>query len=213
MVSTFPIDAAASSLLLDHKSQPHTSLGCVRKLLRSVLSPDATNNNHFLLQSLGPWIAPSTMVRGAMMHESNLNRRDPFTNTGERNVAVHLFPRMLDRPNISFYESPPDCYTATVPALATPADLNGDQILTVTTATLEFESIPPPAKTFQEWVSQLPPAEKRMRYTLRNAMLSISSSNTYNWIVHFSSTLMAANSTITDPTHGSYAPLAANNYA
>ena len=135
--------------------------GLWRKLLRSVISPDATHDNHILLQSLGPWTAPSNMVWGAMMHGTTLYRRDPFHNSGERNVAVH-FPRSLESPPISFYENPPDWYTATVPALAIPADLNGDQILTVTTATLEFAPIPPAAKTFQAWISQLPPAEKRM---------------------------------------------------
>ena len=131
------------------------------KLLRTVLSPAATANNRLLLHSLGPWIAPSSMVWGAMMHESNLYRRDPFSHSGERNAAVH-FPRTLDQTNVSFYENPPDWYTATIPALATPADLTGDQILSATTATAEFDTIPPPAKTFQEWVTQLPPAEQRM---------------------------------------------------
>ena len=152
----------SSQMTFARQQQPTPyQFGLWRKLLHSVLSPDSTSNNLLLLQCLGPWTAPSNMVWGAMMHESTLYRRDPFSHSGERNVAVH-FPRSMHNSTAQFFENPPDWYTATIPALATPADLTGDQILSATTATLEFESIPAPAKTFQAWVSQLPPAEKRM---------------------------------------------------
>ena len=88
--------------------------GLWRKLLRQFLSPAATSTHLLLLQPLGPWIAPSTMTWGAMVHEGNLYRRDPTIPTkhiGERNIAVY-FPCHLPSTSAKdydtvFYENPP----------------------------------------------------------------------------------------------------------
>ena len=134
--------------------------------MRSVISPDATNDHHLLLTALGPWIAPSNMTFGAMVFDNNLYLQNPAAHSGERHVAVH-FPRTLLRsdatkPGIVYYENPPDWYSATVPALVTPTDLNGTHILTTSASSMAYDEIPLHAKTFQEWTTQLPPSEKRM---------------------------------------------------
>ena len=105
--------------------------GLWRKLLRSFLSPSATSSIHLLQQPLGPWIAPSNMSWGALVHEGNLYRRDPFTNHGGRSVAVY-FPRTLELTHAGssaaiYYANPPDWYSVTVPTLATPTDPKGSR--------------------------------------------------------------------------------------
>jgi hypothetical protein len=51
---------------------------------------------------------------------------------------------------------------ATIPRLATPTDIEGSQIFTVSSSTTTFESISTPAISFREWIQQLPPAERRL---------------------------------------------------
>ena len=45
--------------------------------------------------------------------------------------------------------------------MAAPTDLTGEQTFLATHSATQFASIPAAAETFAEWVSQLPPAEKR----------------------------------------------------
>ena len=101
------------------------------------------------------------------MWEETIYRRDPHLDSGERNVALHYPQHLvhtLDGTPASgtFYDSIPDWYTATIPRLAIPTDITGNQIFLATHSTVKFESTPAPASTFAKWVSQLPPAEKRL---------------------------------------------------
>ena len=81
-------------------------------------------------------------------------------------VAVY-FPctielTLLGSLSAKYYENPPDWYSATVPSLATPTDLQGDKIFTTSAATTDYAALPVPGTSFKEWTAQLPPAEKRM---------------------------------------------------
>ena len=142
--------------------------GLWRRLLRSLLHPSATTASLTLLSPLGPWTAESTMQWGAMLWDNNLYRSDPSVPRGdasdERHISVH-FPRHLvsnDATSPIYYDAKPDWYTATLPVLATPADLAGCQVFTVSSSTTNFECIPAPARSFQEWIRQMPPAERRL---------------------------------------------------
>jgi hypothetical protein len=135
-----------------------------RTLLRTFLKPSATSKQLDLRIPLGAWIAQSTSTWGAHAYESNLYRHDPMTNSGERRFAVH-FPRQIVLSNGSHHEyftNPPDWYSATLPASATPADLTGNHIFQATFATVQYEEILPPPDTFGHWIAELPPAEKRV---------------------------------------------------
>jgi hypothetical protein len=87
---------------------------------------------------------------------------------GERSVAVH-FPRSLPLSDgvskAAYYTNPPDWYSASIPAMAAPADISGDQVYTTTCAAIHY---PPIAsgrdmnESFPARLSALPPAEKRM---------------------------------------------------
>jgi hypothetical protein len=79
--------------------------------------------------------------------------------TGERRVAIH-FPHDLDGTSTYSYDQQPDWYSATLPRLASPVDITGDQIYLVDTAPLIHDSIAlPPIDTSSDWLSQVPPAE------------------------------------------------------
>lgn len=159
----------ASNLTFARQETPTSyQIGLWRRLLRAFLVPHANSANLLLNLSLGPWIQPSNMTWGAMIAEGNLYRRDPTINSGERNVSVH-FPRVLEEGTkditsapVTFYDAKPDWFSATIPVLAAPADLTGDQIFSATYSDLQFPSIPAPAKTFQAWIANLPAAEKRL---------------------------------------------------
>ena len=142
--------------------------GLWRRLLRSLLHPSATPASLLLLSPLGPWTAESTMQWGAMLWDNNLYRSDPSLSRGNasdaRHTSVH-FPRRLvakDATSPIYYDAKPDWYTATLPALAIPANIDGCQVFTVSNSTTNFECTPEPARSFQEWIQQMPPAERRL---------------------------------------------------
>jgi hypothetical protein len=141
--------------------------GLWRRLLRNYLLPGSTASELRLQQPLGAWIAESNMKWGAMTWEdTTLYRRDPHMESGERSVALH-FPQQFDHADTkieprSFYDSTPDWYTATIPRLASPTDIAGDQIYLTTYSESRHPSIPAAAATFAGWVSQLPLAEHRL---------------------------------------------------
>jgi hypothetical protein len=142
--------------------------GLWRRLLRSFLHPSAAPGSLLLLTPLGSWTSASTMRWGAMMWDSKLYRSDPSLPRGrvseERHISVH-FPRRLvsnHSPPLTYYDDKPDWYTATIPSQATATDLTGRSVFTATTARNKFASIPKPAISFQEWVEQLPTAERRL---------------------------------------------------
>jgi hypothetical protein len=69
-----------------------------------------------------------------MLWESNLYRSDPSIRRGDasntRHISVH-FPRRLvptDASSGTYYDVKPDWYSATIPQLATPTDIEGRQI-------------------------------------------------------------------------------------
>ena len=95
-------------------------------------------------------------------HDSSIHRHA----SEQRHIAVH-FPQQHVESGVClegaiFYDFTPNWYTASIPALATPADITGCHIFTATRAPCQYKSIPEPARTFREWIQQLPPAEKRM---------------------------------------------------
>jgi hypothetical protein len=96
-----------------------------------------------------------------MMWNSNLYRSDPLIQRGHaedgRHVSVH-FPRV----DGIYYDAQPDWYSATIPSMAIPTDLQGNQVLTTTSSTCKFAPIPAPARSFSEWTQKLPPAERRL---------------------------------------------------
>jgi hypothetical protein len=101
-----------------------------------------------------------------MTWDDALYRRDPTNHSGERHVSVHL-KHHLAHPNgtstnVAFYNAKLDWYTATIPRLAAPTDLTGDQIFIATSSTVSFPSIPSSARMFSDWKKQLPPAEQRL---------------------------------------------------
>ena len=140
--------------------------GLWRRLLRSYLIPGSKASALQLQQPLGVWITEPNMRWGAMTWEETLYRRDPYTDRSERSVALH-FPRNLVHSDGTptsghFYDTKPDWYTAGIPRLAVPTDISGNQIFLTTHSSLRYDSIPAPADTFAAWVSQLPPAERRL---------------------------------------------------
>ncbi len=64
------------------------------RLLRSYLGPGSKASALQLQQPLGVWITEPNMKWGAMTWEETLYRRDPYTDSGERSVALH-YPRNL----------------------------------------------------------------------------------------------------------------------
>ena len=142
--------------------------GLWRRLLRSFLRSSPTSPKLLLATPLGSWTSQSTMLWGAMLLDSTLYRSDPYVPRGKasngRHISVH-FPRHLlshDDASPVYYDAKPDWYSATIPALATPAEIEGCHIFTASTAPRKSESIPPPARSFQDWIQQLPPAERRL---------------------------------------------------
>jgi hypothetical protein len=140
--------------------------GLWRRLLRSYLVPGSKASALQLQQPLGVWITEPNMKWGTMTWEETLYRRNPYTDSGERSVALH-YPRNLVHSDGTpasgqFYDSKPDWYTATIPRLAVPTDISGNKIFLTTHSSLQCDSIPAPAATFAAWVSQLPPAERRL---------------------------------------------------
>lgn len=106
---------------------------------------------------------------GAMVWDSSLYRSDPFSSQrhpeeAERHIAVH-FPRRLDPLDATsaiYYDTKPDWYTATLSSQAIPTDIVGCHIFTATSSSISYDTIPPPATSFHEWIQQLPPAERRL---------------------------------------------------
>ena len=137
-----------------------------RKLLRSLLVLPASVTKLKLRQPLGAWIAEYNMIWSAATWDSNLYRRDPTSDSCERQVAIHSPKHLINSKNdmlsTTIYDSMPDWYSATVPMLAIPMDIAGEQIFTSQYADVDYPMIPEPASTFQEWLGQLPVAEKRL---------------------------------------------------
>jgi hypothetical protein len=50
----------------------------------------------------------------------------------------------------------------TIPSQATPTDIAGCHIYSAMSSPSSFDSIPAPATSFQEWIQQLPAAERRL---------------------------------------------------
>ena len=179
-----------------------------RKLLRTLLSPDATTTSLCLNKPLGAWTAESNMIWGTMSWNSNLYRRDPARETGDRQVSVH-FPRQFIHSDGSigtstFYDSHPDWYSATVPRLATPTDIAGNYIFTATSAPMGYPIPASPASNFQEWIQRLPTAETVLfpLCTYPSATLNTRFSNTYNWNALSSLGRMGERNTIVGPSPG-----------
>ncbi len=99
-----------------------------------------------------------------MTWEDTLNRRDPHNDSCDRCVALyyphHAFVHSDGTPaSGKVYDAKSDWYTATIPHLAIPTDISGNQIFLATYSVLQYNSIPAPSDAFATWVSQLPPAE------------------------------------------------------
>jgi hypothetical protein len=60
------------------------------------------------------------------------------------------------------FDATPDTHSAMVPRLAVLADVSGNLVYTADLMSLEYPSIPPSPKTFEEWCGQPPHAEKRL---------------------------------------------------
>ena len=137
-----------------------------RRVLRTLGTPSDTTTPHLLASPLGAWISESNMIWSAMRFDSNLYRRDPTKNTGDRHIALHFPQHLVTTTGVSasatFYDSQPDWYTATIPALAIPTDLTGNSIYLASSATLQYVDIVAPASTFMDSLAQLPPAEYRL---------------------------------------------------
>ena len=89
------------------------------------------------------------------MWDGNLYRQnviDPCWND-----AVHL-PEALPTQMLMMTAT----HSTMVPRLAVPADVSGNLVYTADFMSLEYPSIPPSPKTFEEWHGQLPHAEKRL---------------------------------------------------
>ncbi len=128
-------------------------------LKRFLLDGRVATDRLRLHQPLGHWLSPSTMQWGAMVWDGALYRHDPFKTTGNRYVAVH-FPHPLA--STMYYDQKPDWYSATLPRLAIPADIAGDQIFLATYAAWQVSEIAPAITSFSACLNQLPPAEKRL---------------------------------------------------
>ena len=101
-----------------------------------------------------------------MLWDNALYRRNPTNHSGERHVSVHLKHHLAypdgTSTNCVYFNAKPDWYTATIPRLASPTDLTGDQIFLAPSSTLCFPSIAAPAWIFSDWKMQLPSAEQRL---------------------------------------------------
>jgi hypothetical protein len=101
-----------------------------------------------------------------MTWEDTLYRQDPHYDSGDRCVAIHephTFVHSDGTPaSGKFYDAKPDWYTATIPLLAIPTGISGNQIFLTNHSVHQYNSIPAPADTFATWVSQLPPAEHHL---------------------------------------------------
>jgi hypothetical protein len=131
------------------------------------MCPNASASALTLSPALGSWIAPSNVTWSAYVHEDNLYRRNPSVNSGERHIAVY-FPRTLPLQNGTvriYYEEPPDWYSTTIPGMAIPADLHGEQVYTVTHGNMQYPLLPAcdeSINSFPDWIKTLPTAEKRL---------------------------------------------------
>jgi hypothetical protein len=156
-----------SNMSFARQLQPTTyQQGLWRRLLRSYLVPSSKASHLRLLTPLGSWFCPSNMTWGAMTWDDALYRRDPTNRSGKRQFSVHLNHHLAHpngtSTNCAFYNAKPGWYTATIPRLAAPTDITGDQIFIATSSTVSFPSIPSPVWTFSDWKKQLPPAEQRL---------------------------------------------------
>ncbi len=161
--SAQPISDRKSCMTFARQSPPtgHQK-GLWKRLLKHILLDHTARDKFRLSQSLGPWIAESNMRWGAMVWDGSLYRHDPFDLTGgERRVAIH-FPHDLAGASACYYNQQPDWYSASLPRLAIPSDITGDQIFLAEYSTLVSDPIAPPIHTFAEWLSQLLPAESRL---------------------------------------------------
>jgi Reverse transcriptase (RNA-dependent DNA polymerase) len=138
-----------------------------RKLLRTILQPQAKLSQLNLVQPLGPWIAPSTMKWKYTSWDNNLYIQNVTheISLGERCVAIH-FPHQPSIPNehnIPMYDIlRPDWYAAQIPKQATPVNIQGQNIVTIHGATSQWPIIQEPPTNFLQWREQLPSAEKRL---------------------------------------------------
>ena len=141
--------------------------GLWRRLLRSYVVLPIKLPHLRLKCPLGVWITESNMNWSAMMWDETLYRFNPYAhNGGERHISLH-FPQHRAHSNglpasSVFYTSQPDWYAASIPRMAAPTDLTGDDPFRATHSETQFAPIPVAAETFAEWVLQLPPAEQRL---------------------------------------------------
>ena len=109
------------------------------------------------------------MVWGAMLWETKLYRlasSSHGTQADDAAIGVHL-PQHIElsdgsQSTMVIYDSEPDRFVSTMPVHATPADISGCNIFTVTSASSTYPNPLVLATTFAEWVQRLPPAEKQM---------------------------------------------------
>ena len=150
------------------RQEPPTSLqrGLWRCLLHSLLHPSATSALPLLLTPLGDWTGESHMVWGAMLWDSKLYCTALSPTSPTDPIGVYL-PQRIELSDGSqsdtvFYDSEPDFSVEAIPAHATPADISGCHILSVSSASYQYPLPLAPAATFNEWIQRLPPAEKRL---------------------------------------------------
>ena len=164
-----PFEDRRSLLQYPRQLEPTVSQRRVwRKLLRKLLYPNAKLSQLKLIHPLGPWIAPSTMKWKYSMWDDHLYVQNVThdISLGECCVSIH-FPCHLPLTagqNITCYDvSQPDWFAAQVPKQATPTDiLQGNHIVTTSTAMTEWPTIEEPSTTFQQCKDRLPTAEKRL---------------------------------------------------
>jgi hypothetical protein len=139
-----------------------------RKLLRHLLRPQAKLSQLQLIKPLGSWIAPSTMKWKYSFFDDKIYLQNIThdISLGERCVSIHFarHSSSLDGNIITMYDiSKPDWFSAQVPKQATPADIDGTNIVTITTAPHNWPLVIPHSPTnFQQWREQLPAAENRL---------------------------------------------------
>ena len=142
-----------------------------RKLLRQLLQPQAKLSQLQLSQPLGNWIAPSTMKWKYSLFDGRLyiqNITHTYITPCERCVSIH-FARHSTASNgndfVMYDVSHPDCFSAQVPKQATPADIEGKNIVTISSALHKWPLVAPePPTTFHQWRDQLPVAENRLLF-------------------------------------------------
>jgi hypothetical protein len=82
--------------------------------------------------------------------------------SSKRYVSVH-HPEALSTTTLkTIFNAKPSTHSATVPRLAVPADVRGNQVYTAEIKSLRYPAIQPSPKTFKEWCGQLPPAIERL---------------------------------------------------